>query len=127
MARDRAALRDLAPGLAALLLTQGTLVVRDPGTPPDAWRVLWALSPLLAVLWLVRAQWRSLRRADEYQRLVQLEAMAVGFGAAVTAALTGGLLDAAHLGNARQSLQIAFLAGILAWIVALAVRSRPAR
>ena len=127
MARDRAALQDLAPGLLALVLTQGTLVVLDPGAAKDGWRVLWALSPLLAALWLVWAQWRSLRRADEYQQVVQLEAMAVGFGTAITVALVGGLLDAAQLGDARQSLQITFIAGVLAWVVALAVKGWPAR
>ncbi len=127
VARDRAGLRDITPGLVALLLTQGTLVVLDPDGRGDVWHVLWALSPLLAVLWLVRAQLRSLRRADEYQRIVQLEAMAIGFGTAITVACAGGLLDAARLGDPRPSLQATFIAGVLTWVIALAVKSRPAR
>lgn len=127
VARDKAALRDLAPGFLAILLTQGTLVVLNPQGRADAWHVLWALSPLAPAMWLIWAQLRSLRRADEFQRIVQLEAMAIGFGTAITLALAGGLLDAADLADARQSLQITFLAGVMAWIGSLAVMSRPAR
>jgi hypothetical protein len=47
-----------------------------------------------------------------YQRKVQLEAMASGFGAMAMLALAGGLLDAAGIGDPRQSLQVTFIAGI---------------
>jgi hypothetical protein len=80
------------------------------------------MSPLAAALWLVWAQMRSLRRSDEYQRKVQLEAMAIGFGTVMLLALAGGLLDAAQIGDPRQSLQVTFIAGILTWIAALAIK-----
>jgi len=38
--------------------------------------------------------------------------------------LAGGLFDAAGLGDPRQSLQISFIGGILAWEGALAVKTR---
>ncbi len=122
--REHALVRDVGPGLLALLLTQGSLVTVNPGPARDAWHVAWALSPMPAVLWMVWAQWRSLRRADEYQRGVQLAAMAVGFGTTLTAAMFGGLLDAADLGSARQSLQVTVMVGVLAWVGSLAVSSR---
>ena len=50
-----------------------------------------------------------LRRADEFQRIAHLEALAVGFAVAIVAALTGGLLDAAEVGSTAQWLQITFI------------------
>lgn len=123
MARDRAAVRDMIPGLVALLVTQGSLVLLNPHGDVSAWYLGWSFSPLLPALWLVRAQLIGLRRADEYQRIVQLEAMAIGFGSVIILCLTGGLLDAAGIGDARQSLQITFIAGFLTWIAALAVKT----
>ena len=70
---------------------------------------------------------RSLRRADEYQRMLQLEAMAIGFGVVIVVAMVGGLLDGAGVGDARQALQITFIAGILSWVVALVVLMRRAQ
>ncbi len=118
---------DIWPGLVALVITQGSLIALNPDGSANAWNLLWCLLPLVPAAWLVRAQWRGLRRADEYQRTLQLEAMAIGFAVAMMVALVGGLLDAAHVGGARQSLQITFIAGVLGWIVALAVKTGRAR
>jgi hypothetical protein len=123
VARDRAAIRDMAPAFVALLATQGSLVLLDPDGDASAFHVVWSLLPLIPALWLVWAQLRSLRRADEFQRVVQLEAMAIGFAAVILLSLVGGLLDAAHLGDPRQSLQVTFIAGIVVWVGALAVKS----
>ncbi len=71
------------------------------------------------------AQRRSLLRADEYQRKAQLEAMTIGFGVVIVLSLVGGLLDAAGMGDPGQSLQVTFVLGILAWVGALAVKTRP--
>ncbi len=127
VARERAAFRDITPGVIALVVIEGTLIGLDREADPTVWTVVWSLLPLLPVLWLVRAQLRSLQRADELQRVVQLEAMAIGFGATVLLALTGGLLDAADVGNPAQWLQITFIGGILVWIAALAVNMRRAQ
>ena len=122
-------MRDLWPGMLALVLAQGSLIVLDPevnGTA-DAWIVAWSLLPLLPAAWLVWAQLRSLRRADEYQRTLQLEAMSIGFGAVILLALAGGLLDAADIGDPAQWLQLTFIGGILTWVTALAIKARPGR
>jgi hypothetical protein len=126
-ARDRALLRDITPGIVALVVTQGSLVFLDPDGRTSPWHVVWSLLPLIPALWLVWAQLRSLRRADEYQRVLQFEAMSIGFGAVTILALLGGLLDAAGIGDPRQSLQITFIAGILVWIGALAVKTSRSR
>ena len=75
-------------------------------------------------IWLGRVQWRALRRSDEFQRIAQLEAMAVGFAVAMLAALIGGLLHAADLGSTAQWLQITFIGGILTWATTLMQRLR---
>lgn len=125
--RERAALRDVAPGLIALLVLQGSLLIVDPDGGATAANVVWSLLPLVPIGWLVWAQVRSLRRADEFQRMIQLEAMAIGFGVVIIAATVGSLLDGAGIGDARQSLQVTFIAGILSWLVALVVLMRRAR
>jgi hypothetical protein len=123
VARDRAAVRDLMPGLVALLVAQGSLVIVDPHGKVGGWVLAWSLAPLVAASWLVWSQLRSLRRGDEYQRKVQLEAMAIGFGVVIMLALAGGLLDAAGIGDPRQSLQVTFIAGVVTWIAALTIRT----
>ncbi|MFE5809494.1 hypothetical protein [Streptomyces sp. NPDC056491] len=85
----------------------------------DSWKLFWSLLNLAPGLWIVRAVVRSLRRADEYQRRCQLEALAIGFGALIMAIYTVGLLQAAGVGDLRQLIQISFLGSILIWIAAL--------
>lgn len=70
---------------------------------------------------------RALSRADEFQRAVQLEAVAVGFGATILLAAFGGVLDTAKISSTRHSLQIVFIGGVIAWTMALAVQTSRAR
>jgi len=127
VARERAAFRDVAPGLVALVVLQGSLVILDPDGGATTANLVWSLLPLVPIGWLVWSQVRSLRRADEFQRMLQLEAMAIGFGGFVVAAMVGSLLDGAGISDARQLLQATFIAGILSWLVALVVLMRRAR
>lgn len=127
MARDRAALRDVLPGVVVLVAAHGSLLVLDPDAGASAWNLTWSLLPVVPALWLVWAQLRSLRRADEYQRVMQLEAMAIGFAAVLVLSLVGGLLDAAGVGSARQSLQVTFIGGTLTWVTALTINLRRTR
>lgn len=127
VARDRAAFRDLWPGVIALILIQGSLVALDPDGDANGWVVVWSLLPVIPALWLVRAQMRSLQRADEYQRVIQLEAMAIGFATVIILAMIGGLLDAAGIGDATQSLQITFIVGLLSWVTALGIKTQRSR
>ena len=106
------------------MVLQGSLILLNPQGGEGGWYLLWSLSPLVPALWLMWTQLRSVRRADEYQRVILLEAMSIGFGVVLLLSLVGGLLDAAGLGDPAQSLQITFIAGILAWVGALAVRLR---
>jgi len=55
----------------------------------------WALLmlPIVPALWGMRAVVRHLRRLDEYQRSMQLEAMAASFGVAMVTAIETGRYD----------------------------------
>ncbi|MFI7358928.1 hypothetical protein ACIBTP_33975 [Streptomyces avidinii] len=103
----------IALGLLAVIAEFGLFGSADSG------KLFWSLLNLAPGLWIVRAVIRSLRRADEYQRRCQLEALAIGFGVLIMAIYTVGLLQAADVGDLRQLVQISFLASILAWIAAL--------
>lgn len=122
--QNRAAARDAAPALVALVVSEIVVASVDLDAGSNWWHLVVSLLPLLPAGWLVWVQWRVLRRADEFQRTAHLEALAIGFAVAMVAALTGGLLDAAQVGSNAQWLQITFIAGILAWVATLAVRLR---
>ena len=122
--QTRAGWRDAAPAVAALVVSEIVVAAVELDAASNRWHIAVALLPLLPAVWLVWVQWRVLRRSDEFQRTAHLEAMAIGFGVAVLAALTGGLLHSAHVGSQAQWLQITFIGGILAWVAALALRLR---
>ena len=125
--RDQAAMRDVVPAMVALVAVQGSLIALDPDGGASWANVAWALLPLVPFTWLVWAQVRSLRRADERQRILQLSAMATGFAVVMVIALAGGLLDGAGLGSPRQSLQLVFIGGTIAWLGSLGYLMRPSR
>ncbi|MED7947565.1 hypothetical protein PUR61_38680 [Streptomyces sp. BE20] len=123
--RARAWLLDWLPALVTLGLLS---LIAELGLfgSTDSWKLFWSLLNLAPGMWIVRAVVRGLRRADEYQRRCQLEALAIGFGVLITAIYTVGLLQAAGVGDLRQLVQISFLASILIWIAALLFKtSRP--
>ena len=122
--QDRATVRDAIPAVVALVVTEAIAASMDLDADSNPWHVLIAVLPLLAFGWLAWVQFRTLRRCDEYQRTLHLEAMSIGFGVAMLVAMAGATLGAADVGTNRQFLQITFIAGILAWVGALAVRMR---
>ncbi|MFD7232833.1 hypothetical protein [Streptomyces sp. NPDC059881] len=122
MVRARAWFLDWLPAVIALVLLS---LVAELGLFGSAgsWKLFWSLLNLAPGLWIVRAVVRSLRRADEYQRRCQLEALAIGFGVLVMALFTVGLLQAAGVGDLRQLVQISFIGSILIWIAALLLKT----
>ena len=70
------------------------------------------------------AELRSLQRADEYQRMLQLQALAVGFAVVVVLLQVVSLLVAAQLMDARQGLQISFIGALMAWLGVRALKAR---
>jgi hypothetical protein len=122
----RAELRDSLPGIALILGGMAILGLVDPqGLSP--WNVVWAMVALGSVGWFVWVEARSLRRADEYQRIMRLEALAVGFAAVMVLSFAGGLLDELGVVDARASLSVTVGAGVVAWVTALGVKTKRGR
>ena len=70
------------------------------GSSPS--RFVWALLPVVPTLFIVRAVLRHVDRVDDYQRLLLLKGLGVGFAVAMVAAVTVGFLGAAGMGSARR-------------------------
>jgi len=122
--RRRAASRDLSPGLALLVLSQASLIAKNPDAAAGDWYTAWALSPLIGLGLVTWAQVRILRRADERERAQELFAMAIGFGVVMFALAGVGVLHAAAIGQISQQLQITTGLGIATWLVASQVLRR---
>src|SRR4051812_6946035 len=91
--RQRSAyLRDFLPAIAGygVVLAVVLALVGDEVDSAGEWTLL--MLPVVPALWGVRAVVRHMRRIDEYQRLLQLEAMAAGFGVAMITAITLGFV-----------------------------------
>jgi hypothetical protein len=122
----RAMILDWLPALIALMvlsLIQELGLFGSDGT----WKLFWSLLNLAPALWVVRAVVRGLRRADEFQRRRQLEAMAIGFGVMMMAIFTVGLLQAAGVGDLRQLVQISFGGSTLIWVGTLWIQTQRVR
>ena len=89
-------------------LTWGDLEGHSP------WRFVWALAPVIPAAWLVRVVFRHVHRVDEYQRLLLLRSLAVGFAVAMLAAVTLGFLANAGLRFADAP-WLVLAAGMLGW------------
>lgn len=116
--RGRAEYWDWLPVAATLLPVSVIFELRAFGSD-DSLKLFWSLLNVVPGLLVVRVVVRNLRRADEYQRVAQLEALAIGFGTMMMATFTIGLLQAGGVGNLRQLVQISFIASMLIWIAAL--------
>lgn len=120
--RRRGAWRDSIPIGVAIAAAVAAFAVTDPNDPGDT--VIWA-TPMLALLGLaLRAEVRDLRRADEYQRTLLLESLALGFVVVIVLLFLGGLFTSGGVGDARVWLQISFIGGLLGWSAIKAVKTR---
>src|ERR1700687_3345227 len=70
----------------------------DAWTPAPHWDIVVASVPVLAFFWLVWVVQRALRSADELQRRIHLEALALAFLTTMLVLMMLGLLDAPHMG-----------------------------
>ena len=122
--RRRAARRDSIPiGVAmAAAVAAFAVTLTDPKDPGDT--VIWAV-PMLALLALgLRAELRDLRRADEYERTLLLEALALGFVVVMVLLFVGGLFASGGVGDPRTWLDVSFIGGLLGWSAIKAVKTR---
>lgn len=119
-ARARAYYRDFLPGIGAYLVVLAAVLAWGhlDGTSPARW--LWTLAPVVPAAWIVRAVVRHLGRVDDYQRLLLLQSLGVGFAVAMLSAITVGFLGIAGLPMMAAGWVI-YAAGMGAWLVAAAI------
>ncbi len=122
-AKARAYFREFIPGMVAYTVVLVLVLVLGglDGTAPS--RFVWAVLPALPLLWVLVAVVRHLHRLDDYQQRLLLDGFAVGFGAAMSAAITIGLLEAAGL-DSRITGWVIFGAGMVGWGVASILSAR---
>lgn len=78
------------------------------------WRFGWALLPVIPTLWMVRAVLHHVRRIDEYQQLLLLQGLGVGFAVAMLSSVTVGFLTTAGLALPAAG-WIIYGAGMAGW------------
>lgn len=89
-------LREFLPGMVAYGVI--LVVVLSTVDEESSWAPFALLLPVLPMVWVCIAVYRSLQRADEYTRTIQLESMALGFGAGVIASLAFGFVGMVDVG-----------------------------
>ncbi len=75
----------------------------------------------LSIVWVLV---RAFRRADEYQRKIQLESMAIAFAAVLVGLQTAVLLDATDVVGLRPLSEAIVLGGVGIWFVIADLRTR---
>jgi len=125
---DRTARRAvLIDGLPVITLGGVALALGSTPDLTDRQQTVWIVTSVLFTLSVAWVLFRSFRRADEYQRKVQLESMAIAFGAVMVSLQIAGILDAAGIGQLRQSFQLIVIGGIALWLLVADLRTRFAR
>ncbi|WP_462203673.1 hypothetical protein [Frankia sp. CcWB3] len=93
----------------------------DQTAAQEAWWLGVSSAFTLAVAWVLL---RAFRRADEYQRKIQLESMAIAFAAVLVGLQLAALLDAAGIVQLRQLTQIITIGGVAMWLLIADLRTR---
>lgn len=91
---------------------------------PNPWRLILALLPLLALVWMVVVTVMRVRQMDEYQVKLLFPALAVGFTATILAAVTLSALSTAGFSVPNNGSFIS-LVGVLAWALTSIVTGAP--
>lgn len=120
--RARANKRGMLPGIVGAMAAAISLTAANPDIHANAWNLVWWLSPVVFIVWIMVAGVRSFRRADEYQQRVQLESLAIGFLVAMIAAVIFLLLESARIHTSTAG-EWVFWAGAVAWAGTLSVKS----
>lgn len=113
---SRAYQREFWPGIIAYAVVLTCALVWGDLDGENPWRFLWAVLPVIPALWIVRAVLRHVRRIDDYQRLLLLQALGGGFAVAMIASVTLAFLEIAGLSIPGVG-WIIYAAGMLGWII----------
>ena len=120
-AASRAYARELFAAMAAYIVAVLVTVKLTPDVDPVL-RVPFVLIPLIPSAFALRAYLRYLGRMDELGRRIQLEALAIGFGAAGILTFAYGFLE--NAGFPQLSYVFVFPLMIFLWGIGGAVASR---
>lgn len=90
--------------------------------PGSAWRYVLVLLPMLPAAGIAAAVMRQIRRMDELQRRIQLEALAFGFAGTAFLTLGYGFLELAGLPSLSMFVVWPLMAAL--WVLGLALASR---
>ena len=118
---SRAYARELLTAMAAYVVAVLVTVKLTPDIDPVL-RVPFVLIPLIPSAFALRAYLRFLGRMDELGRRIQLEALAIGFGAAGMLTFAYGFLE--NAGFPQLSYVFVFPLMILLWGIGGAVATR---
>lgn len=116
--------RDFWPGMVGYGVVLGLVLRFGHLDGSGTARYVWAVLPVLPALLVVRAVLRHVRRLDDYQRLLLLQGLAIGFAVAMVAGLTLGFLGPAGL-PVRMAGWVVYAAGMLGWLIASRRVGRP--
>ena len=94
-------LREFVPAIALFVILQLTIDFTVDSNTSGA-RLL-VLLPVLPMIGVAIALYRAVQRADEYGRIMMLECMALGFGAAMITALALGFLGGVGVGSHSET------------------------
>lgn len=112
-------LREFIPAIACFGILQAIVEITVDANTSGA--RLWVLLPVLPLIGVAVALYRAVQRADEYGRIVMLECMALGFGAAMIVSVALGFL--AGVGATWTfSGWLVFGAGTATWSGSLLIR-----
>ena len=114
---------ELAGFMAAYaLLLVASITLLKHGVPSPFWRTVIAVMPMLPALGICWSSVRELRRIDEFQRRVQLEALASAFLGTAFVTFSYGFLE--NAGYPRLSMFVVWPLMATFWIIARAVCAR---
>lgn len=108
--------------LAYLVLLLGSISVLKQGMPSAPWRELLALAPMLAGIAICWAIVRELRRMDELQVRIQLEALGFAFAGTALVSFSYGFLEG--LDYPRLSMFTLWPLMAVLWVVGLFLARR---
>lgn len=120
-AASRAYMREFFTAMAAYVVAVLVTVKFTPDIDPVL-RVPFVLIPLIPSAFALRAYLRYLGRMDELGRRIQLEALAIGFGAAGMLTFAYGFLE--NAGFPQLSYVFVFPLMIFLWGIGGAIASR---
>jgi hypothetical protein len=120
-AASRAYAREFGISMAAYVIAVSVTVRLTPDVDP-ALRVPFVLIPLIPSAFALRAYLRFLGRMDELGRRIQLEALAIGFGAAGILTFAYGFLE--NAGFPQLSYVWVFPVMMIFWGIGGAIATR---